>query len=251
VAENHRDTYHEVQWTAEATQRFWDFYGTNAAAEDSYFSKKFSRRIVGLARAKASLAGCAVDMGCGPGFLTQELLSQGLSCIAIDSSPLSVERVRERLGDRPGFVRAEVGTLDSIPLGDGEGGSMFLIEVLEHLASDVRERVLTEVARVISPGGHLIVTVPNEEDLDAKKIACPECGCVFHRMQHQQSLDATVLASLLDRYGFTPIFVRALNFRHFPDRRLGWLVAQVAQRFPALGGGKLPHLMAIAQRRKS
>lgn len=251
MSDSEDSIYHEVKWNADTTRKFWDFYGTNSAAEDTYFSKKFARRIVGLARTRAPLSGCTVDMGCGPGFLTEELLAQGLSCIAIDSSPQSLERVRKQLGDHPGFIRAEVGTLDAIPLADAEAGSMFLIEVLEHLAGDARDRVLSEIARVIAPGGHLIVTVPNEEDLDAKKIACPECGCVFHRMQHQQRLDAVLLSSLLDGHGFEPVFVEALNFRHFPDRALGWWIRQALRWIPAIGGAQLPHLIAIARRRES
>ena len=69
--------YHDVEWTPEKIQRFWDFYGANTASEDSYFSKKFGSRIVGLARRYAELLGPVVDMGCGPGFLTEELLRRG------------------------------------------------------------------------------------------------------------------------------------------------------------------------------
>ena len=70
--------YHEVKWTTENVQRFWDFYGNNEAGEDSYFSKKFAARIVGMARRYARLEGPVVDLGCGPGFLSEELLRQGL-----------------------------------------------------------------------------------------------------------------------------------------------------------------------------
>lgn len=243
--------YHEVEWTPEAIRRFWDFYGGNPAAEDSYFGKKFGPRVVGLARRWRALADPVVDMGCGPGYLTEELLRRGCRVRGFDASPQSVERLRERLGGRPGFLGAEVGALDAIPLDDRAAGTLFLIEVLEHFAPDQRERALYEVARVVRPGGHLVLTVPNEEDLDAKKVACPECGCIFHRVQHLQSLDVALVSSLLDRCGFEPRFVSALNFRHFPDRAFHGLVRLAVRRLPALGGRGAPHLMAIGRRRAS
>jgi SAM-dependent methyltransferase len=241
--------YHEVEWTPAAVRRFWDFYGGNAASEDSYFSKKFASRIVGLARRWAPLGGPVVDVGCGPGYLADELLRRGYAVRAVDSSPRSVERLRARLAGRPGFLGAEVGGIDALPLASGEAGSAFLVEVLEHCSADERERALREVARVLRPDGPLVVTVPHEEDLDARKVACPECGCVFHRVQHVVRFDAALLAAAFDRAGLEPVFVRALNFRHFPDRAFHPLVRMAVRRIPALGGRGTPHLMAIGRRR--
>ena len=241
--------YHEVEWTPEHIQRFWDYYGGNAATENSYFSKKFGSRIVGLARRCGALAEPIVDMGCGPGYLTEELLQRGHRVKAVDASAETIERLRARLGDRPGVLGATVGSLEAIPAADAEVGTLFLIEVLEHLPPERRQQVVREIARVVRPGGHLVATVPNEEDLDAKKIACPECGCVFHRVQHLQRLDTQMVSSLLDRCGFEPIFVKGLNFRHFPDRVFYGLVKRAVRRIPALGGAGAPHMMAIGRRR--
>ncbi len=246
-----KTVYHEVEWTAETIQRYWDFVAANSAGEDSYFSKKFARRIVGMARRHGRLLDPVVDMGCGLGFLTEELLRRGQRVTAIDSSASSVERVRERLGSGDGRLDTRVGELERIPVEDGAAGSLFLIEVLEHLPPEGRDRVASEVARVVRPGGCLVLTTPNEEDLDAKKVACPECGCVFHRVQHMQRMDAETLQKLLDRHGFEPVFVSGLNFRHFPDLPIGSLIAGAASRFAGLGGGGgAPHLLVIGRRRE-
>ena len=71
--------YHEVKWTPEHIQRFWNFFSTNTAAHESYFSKQFSRVIVNLSRRRIKIAGPVVDMGCGPGYLLDELLRQGFT----------------------------------------------------------------------------------------------------------------------------------------------------------------------------
>jgi SAM-dependent methyltransferase len=243
--------YREVVWTAESVRRFWNFYGDNAPAEQSFFARKFARRIVGMARRYGRLDGPVIDVGCGPGFLCEELLRRGLRVGGGDSSRRNVERVHQRLGGRDRFLGAAIAEAGALPLADAQAGALFLIEVLEHLAEDSRPRLLAELRRVLRPGGLLVVTTPNQEDLDAKKIACPECGCVFHRVQHLESIDARLLSDLLDEHGFEPVHVEAVNFRYFPDLPVGRVVAGVAARFPALGApARPPHLVGLARRRE-
>lgn len=245
-----KPAYHEVTWTPEAVRRFWDFQGDNEASEHGFFSRKFAPRIVGLAERHVELAGPVLDVGCGPGFLCEELLRRGHVVGGVDASKRNAARVRARLSGRAGFLGAAVGEGESLPLADAALGALFLVEVLEHVAAGPRARLLGELRRVLRPGGVLVATTPNQEDLDARKLACPECGCVFHRVQHQESLDAALLASLLGSHGFEPVFLGAVNFRHFPDLAVGRAVAGVAARFPALGApARPPHLVAVARRR--
>lgn len=242
--------YREVVWNPESVRRFWNFYGDNAPAEQSFFARKFARRIVGMAERYGRLDGPVIDVGCGPGFLCEELLRSGQRVGGVDSSRRNVERVHERLGGRDGFLGAAVAEGGALPLADGQAGALFLIEVLEHLPAGSRQYLLAELRRVLRPGGLLVVTTPNEEDLDAKKIACPECGCVFHRVQHLESIDARLLNDMLDQHGFEPLHVEAVNFRYFPDLPIGRIVAGVAARFPTLGGPPTPpHLLGVARRR--
>lgn len=243
--------YREVVWTRESVRRFWDFYGDNAPAEQSFFARKFARRIVGMAERYGHLEGPVIDVGCGPGFLCEELARRGQRVAGIDSSRRNVERARERLRHSGRFLGAAVSEAGALPVADGQAGALFLIEVLEHLSGDARPQLLSELHRVLRPGGLLVVTTPNDEDLDAKKVACPECGCVFHRVQHLESIGASLMSRLLDEHGFEPVHVEAVNFRHFPDLPVGRMVAGAAARFPALGApSRPPHLVGVARRRE-
>jgi SAM-dependent methyltransferase len=249
--EHPRELYHDVKWTPAAVRRFWDFQGANAASEQGYFARRFGPRVVRLAARCGALSGPVGDLGCGPGFLSAALLERGLTVHAVDSSERAVGAVRARLAGRAGFLGATCGELDALPFADGELGAAFLVEVLEHLPRGAWGAVAAELARTVRPGGLAVLTTPNREDLDAKKVACPDCGAVFHRVQHVERVEAAALEALLVQYGFEPLLVRGLNFRHFPDRTLGRMVRLLFETLPALGGGIAPHLVAVGRRRPS
>jgi len=56
---------------------------------------------------------------------------------------------------------------------------------------------------LLRPNGKLVLTTPNEENLDASKIICPNCSAVFHRMQHVRNWSADALAERLAANGFS------------------------------------------------
>ena len=240
--------YHSVDWSPERIRRFWDFYSSNAAAHGSYFSRRFGRAIIRLAQRHASLVGMAVDFGCGPGDLIEELLRLGFCCKAVDASVEAVDRVRERFSARAGFLGAFVGDPERLPLQTGEAGAVFLIEVLEHLTPKAAAAAGAEFRRVLQPGGHLIVTVPNAEDLRANSVACPDCGCVFHRMQHVRSFSNESLAAWFSGVGFDPVFVGSLHLKYFAGSWMGRRVGLVRQLARRLRRRRDPHLLAIGRR---
>jgi len=240
--------YHPIEWTPERIERFWNFYSANAAAHGSYFSKQFGGAILALVRGRVRLAGPVVDLGCGPGYFLEELLRNKLACKGIDSSAEAVASVQTRLQGRPGFLGAAVGRLDRITLTDGEVGAVFLIEVMEHVPPDLTAAAYAEISRVLRPGGHLIITVPNAENLEANSVACPECGCVFHRMQHLQRFTAESLAQRMTAAGFTVVFSRGVALKHFTGGRPARAVGVLRQAARGLQGRPSPNLVAVASR---
>jgi len=73
-------------------------------------------------------------------------------------------------------------------------------EVIEHIAE--LDTALAEAARVLAPGGRLVVTVPYRETL--QYLACPECGARFERNGHVHTFDEDGLASHLTAAGLVP-----------------------------------------------
>jgi ArsR family transcriptional regulator len=94
------------------------------------------------------------DLGCGTGQVTQYLAPFVRRVVAVDDSPAMLEAARTRLA---GVENAEVrrGQLEAVPLADGEMDAATLVLVLHHLPEP--ERALAEAARILRPGGRLLL----------------------------------------------------------------------------------------------
>jgi SAM-dependent methyltransferase len=213
---------HELDWTADRIRAFWDYYSANEALDDSYFSKQAGRSLLAYVSRKVRI-GTAVDIGCGCGDLIGYLLDRGIQARGADQSPASVARVNARFAESPSFRGAVVGT-GALP--DGTADTAFILEVVEHLDDATLDSILREAHRVLRPGGQLVVTTPNQENLGARKVYCPDCGAVFHRMQHVRAWSAESLSARVGTHGFECLSAEAIALSPFAGwRDLAWRVA--------------------------
>ena len=100
-----------------------------------------------------------LDVGAGPGVFTRRLLDRGASCCVVDLSHAMVAAARRQLlggTGRPSFI---VGDIEGLPFATGSFDAALCVGVLQYLPTP--EASLTELARVVAPGGQLIVTFPN------------------------------------------------------------------------------------------
>jgi ubiquinone/menaquinone biosynthesis C-methylase UbiE len=103
--------------------------------------------------------GRVLDIGAGPGVFTRQLLDRGASCWVVDLSSQMVATARRQFAGKPGAMFI-VGDIDRLPFADGSFDVALCVGVLQYLPSiDV---ALRELARVVTPGGKIIVTFPNE-----------------------------------------------------------------------------------------
>ena len=96
--------------------------------------------------------GTALDAGCGTGRHTGYLAELGHRVIGLDQSPEMLARARER---RP-KVPLLTANLDRIPLADNSVDTVLCALALTHLPD--LAPVLAEFARVLRPGGHLVIS---------------------------------------------------------------------------------------------
>jgi ArsR family transcriptional regulator len=101
------------------------------------------------------------DLGCGTGLVAELLAPVAARLIAIDDSEAMLNAARRRL-EPYGNVELHHGQLESLPLEDEHVHAATLILVLHHLPDPAK--VITEVARVLRPGGKLLIVdmLPHE-----------------------------------------------------------------------------------------
>jgi SAM-dependent methyltransferase len=95
----------------------------------------------------------ALDVGCGDGRLSAELDAAALT--AADVSAVALERAAARL---PGATLVELEPDAPLPLDDGAFDLVLCAETIEHVR-DV-QLLLSEIRRVLRPGGELALTTP-------------------------------------------------------------------------------------------
>lgn len=118
--------------------------------------------------------GRVLDVGCGGGFLLEELARRGHSGVGIDLSPESVEIARARLADigAGGRLDAQVGSAYEPPRGPFD--LVCLTDVLEHL-EDPRA-CLRALRGQMAPGGLLVISTPNRRSLPGARRWLAEKG---------------------------------------------------------------------------
>lgn len=125
-----------------------------AHATDSGYNAHYDRpavlELLGNVRGQRLL-----DVGCGAGHYTAELLERGAVVVGLDGSERMIEHARNRVGNRATLIRHDL----EQPLTFAEDRSFdgaLVPLVLHHI--DAREQLLAELARVLRPGGTLVVS---------------------------------------------------------------------------------------------
>jgi ubiquinone/menaquinone biosynthesis C-methylase UbiE len=96
----------------------------------------------------------AADIGAGTGFLTEALLAAGLRVVAVDQSPGMIGEMRAKFGEEQ--VDYREGEAEKLPLAAAEVDHALANMFLHHVENPAR--AIAEMARIIKPGGHLVIT---------------------------------------------------------------------------------------------
>ncbi|NOQ32281.1 MAG: methyltransferase domain-containing protein [Helicobacteraceae bacterium] len=207
---------HEIEWNDEKVARLWDYYSKTPPYSEDYFTKEVGKNILHeTSKVLGNLDNKVIlDFGCGPAFLMDHISNlniQPKKYIGLDFSEKSVENIKNKKNisfDHNGvFVQQLPSSIESNSI-----DICFLIEVIEHLEDDYLDGTLKEIFRVLKPGGKLIITTPNSEDLDQSKNFCPDCGSIYHKWQHVRSFTSHVLEETLLQHDFKTVTVEELTF---------------------------------------
>lgn len=185
-------------------------------------------RIRELIRLAAALPGDrVVEIGCGAGHVLQHFPAQKRT--GVDLSPTMLEWARRRLGPD---VMLHQGAAEHVPLPDHAFDVVLCTEVLEHV-QDPR-RVMTELARIATKGGRIVVSIPNEVVIDRVKRILRRTPIVRRALRtlasegnewHLHHMDMAMLRRIIDGV-MTIRSARAVPNRLMPVR---WVVSLEAQ----------------------
>lgn len=100
-----------------------------------------------------------LDIGCGGGALSSTLSRHGHAVTGIDPDGDAIARAREGVPD----ARFEQATAEALPFADASLDAAVFLNALHHVPVPLMRQALSEVRRVLRPGGTLIVVEPLAE----------------------------------------------------------------------------------------
>jgi 2-polyprenyl-3-methyl-5-hydroxy-6-metoxy-1,4-benzoquinol methylase len=212
-----------IEWTSERIESFWDF---ESNFPERYFTYHNGDALLRFAERHVEHDGIVADFGAGSGILFEKLLKRGVRAVAIEISPESQKRLEAIAKKYPKVSQGVFTTEEAAASLAGKCSVVYLVEVIEHLDVEARAAVLRNVLHLLKPGGHLVLSTPNDECLEDSLILEPSTGRFFHRWQHLFSFTYQDLVVILSKAGFSEVRTMTLNFgRNRVVSFLKWLRA--------------------------
>jgi SAM-dependent methyltransferase len=144
----------------------------------------------------------ALDLGSGAGHFTAELARAGAQVIGAEVAQAAVDRARAA---HPGLDFRLIPIHGPMPLEDNAFDLVWASEVIEHVADT--GGWLSEVRRVLAPGGRLLLTTPSHGRL---RLALGGIERYSEPLgDHLHLYSRASLRALLEQFGFDQVSVRA------------------------------------------
>ena len=151
-----------------------------------------------------------LDAGCGEGITLEKLvkLFPKANVVGIDTEPENLRICRRHQ------LPAQEGSLYALPFDDASFDTILFLEVIEHL--DTPEKALSEIFRVLRPGGRIIVIFPNDSAFMLARLAMGMFREAFYNPGHVRQWTPRQIRRSLKASGFIPVAARSIPFLCWP-----------------------------------
>lgn len=194
-----------IHWTPQLVYKFWDGVA-QTELDNLSFGKVAGPKFLELVSAYLAPGGSHLDFGAGSGHVLQLLLDRGLNAAGFDPSPDRQALLVDKIGQHKNFLGIK--GVDS----NEQFDVVLLMEVIEHVLDEDFHKVLERVANFVKPDGYLIVSTPNNENLESGSVYCPVSEMLFHPWQHVRSFTHYQISDCFEDLGFSSEFVALADF---------------------------------------
>jgi SAM-dependent methyltransferase len=230
--------YQSPRPTAESIGRYYpeDYHPYLIAVEDEPSPLRRLDRAFGLRmrtqavhRAAGGRPGRLLDVGCATGVFLDGMRRLGWSVQGVEPSAYAAGYARRRFG-----LDVYEGLLEDAALPAASFDAITMWDVLEHVHEP--RPVLAELARLLRPGGVLVLSLPNPDSLEARLLGRYWLGWDLPR--HLNVFPPTQLRAHLARHGMPVERIRSFTAGH------AVMVMSLERRLRAAGRGPaIPRLL--------
>ncbi len=178
--------------------------------------RELRRRTVNLAHLQPGER--ALDVGCGTGTLAIEVqrrVGPTGHVAGIDPGPAQIARARAKAARRNAPIEFQLGVIERLPFPDQSFDVVFSTLMMHHLPASLKRQGLSEIARVLKPGGRLVIA-----DFKSKKERQGQATRF-----HAGGSSIHDLVALVKDAGFSQVEteeMRAPRFSAFPGAGFVW-----------------------------
>lgn len=143
----------------------WDaLYDEHAPAVDTW---KFIQRKLRVEELLATeKPGRLLDAGCGTGVMAPVFLKRGWEFVGVDVAPKMIDYARQRFAGQP-TTQFHAGTLEALKFPASSFDAVMAMGLLEYLNDEELRSAVREMARLLKPGGVLVVSAIQPNSLDS------------------------------------------------------------------------------------
>jgi len=136
---------------------------------------------------------------------------RGVDAFGIDISEPTVFQAKTAFGRESGPLRAAGADVRALPFRDASFDAIYSMGTIEHF--DETQLAVEEIARVLKPGGHAIVGVPNRHDPFLRPLLATILQSIgLYGYGYEKSYSRRVLRQMLEKAGLEVVAETAILF---------------------------------------